>query len=331
MGFEQIIGHERPISLVRAMLASGRLPHALLISGPVGVGKTTLAKLVAMAANCLAGDLSNPCGVCPACDKIARGLHPDVTELAPEGRARIIKVETVREVRTSLAFKPYEGRVKVYILREADRLLEPAANALLKTLEEPPPDSLLILTTPEESDLLPTIVSRCLRLKLAPLSRTTMEDWLKRVRGITGPMATFLASLSGGCIGRIREVDAPALWAYRTELYHHLTGLTRTRDLDHLIKWAADLAGTESRWPDFFSLTRLWFRDLMLLAATDADQHVVNVDLTPRLSDLAHSRGFQAGIKALEHLDRAEDALERFIRPDLVFEELLLSLGDIGT
>ncbi|MBF0530142.1 MAG: DNA polymerase III subunit delta' [Deltaproteobacteria bacterium] len=330
MGFDQIIGHERPISLLKAMLASGRLPHALLISGPTGVGKASLAKLVAMAANCLGADPANPCGVCRACDKIRRGLHPDVSEIAPEGRARIIKIETIRELRGNVAFKPYEGRTKVYIIRDANRLHEAAANALLKTLEEPPPDSLLILTAPEETDLLPTIVSRCLRLKLAPLPKSTIEAWLRQTKGMTGPIASFLTALSEGCIGRINEMDGEVLWAYRGDIYDHLTKLVNVDDLDHLLKWAAQLSGETEKWPDFYSMARLCFRDLMLAAGGVEDRHLVNLDLTDRIADMVAARSVQNYIKALEHLERAEDALNRFIRPDLVFEDLLLSLGGVA-
>ena len=117
------------------MLVSGRMPHALLLTGPAGVGKHTLALALAQAVNCLGPDPTEPCGVCSSCTKIARGTHPDVGELAPEGRLRVIKIDHVRELRKQIAFKPYEGRTKVFIVREADRMQaqsEEPANALLK-------------------------------------------------------------------------------------------------------------------------------------------------------------------------------------------------------
>ena len=172
MGFANLVGHDRTVKLIRAMLDSDRLPHALLITGPAGVGKHTLALGLAQAANCLADLPDRPCGRCKACAKIERRTHPDVSAIEPEGRLRVIKIESIRELRKQIAFRPYEWRTKVFIVREADRMQvqsDSAANALLKTLEEPPPSSLLILTAPKESDLLTTIVSRCLRLKLAPL------------------------------------------------------------------------------------------------------------------------------------------------------------------
>ncbi|MEW6266237.1 MAG: DNA polymerase III subunit delta' [Thermodesulfobacteriota bacterium] len=328
MSFDEIKGHERPLRLIKAMLAAGRLPHALLLSGPAGVGKRTLALALAQAVNCLNPRSGEPCGVCLSCDKIIRGLHPDVEEIAPEGKARLIKIESVRDLRTRIAYKPYEGRCKVFIVREADRMKEEQANALLKTLEEPPPQSLLILTTPEESDLLPTMVSRCLRLSLAPLPRALVEDWLKMRRGLMGPRARLLASMSGGCLGRVKDVSPDEFWNRRQEIVSRL-GTLDARRLEPALKWAAELAAGESGWPDLFSLLRFWYRDLMILSGIGGEERLMNQDLAGQLKTAAAGRRCDDFRAALAAVDRAEDALNRFIRPELVFENLLLALAEI--
>lgn len=328
MGFSELIGHQRPIKLLQAMLDGGRLPHALLISGPPGVGKRTLAMKLAQAVNCLGDVTADACGTCSGCEKIERGLHPDVVELMPEGKARKIKVEAVRDLRSRIAFKPYEGRCKVFIIREADRMGEEASNALLKTLEEPPPESLLVLTTPEESDLLPTIVSRCLRLPLAPLPRHTVEAFVAERLGISGPMANLMASMSGGCLGQVLEMDGEKLFDTRRRMLDGIRSLDSRRPGSGLA-WAEELAGDQDAWPEALRLLRFWYRDLMMVAGSVSERPLVNEDLRAELLDEAAGYGPEVFISALDEIDRAEDALDRFIRPELVFENLILALGGL--
>ena len=329
MGFDRLIGHERPVRLLKAMLAGDRLPHGLLISGPTGVGKRTLALALARAVNCLSSDRPvDACEACLSCRKIEKGTHPDVEELAPEGKARVIKVDQVRELRSRFSYKPYEGRYRVFVIREADRMGEEAANALLKTLEEPPPQSLLVLTSPEESDLLPTILSRCMRLHLSPLNRDVVMAWLERERGLSGPRTRLLAAMSGGCLGRVTNPDPDALWEKRDEVIRRLKGLD-PRGPETAVSWAEELAADKEAWPEVFGLMRFWYRDRMVLAGGGADRHVVNDDLLGSMTSSGGRRP-EPFIQALSEIDRAEDALNRFIRPDLVFENLILNLADLG-
>ncbi|MBW1711065.1 MAG: DNA polymerase III subunit delta' [Deltaproteobacteria bacterium] len=325
MGFEQLIGHERPLKMIRAMLLRERLPHALLITGPTGVGKRTFALALAQAVNCERLESGEPCGICPACDKIGRGIHPDVIEIEPEGRSRVIKIERIREMRTQISFRPFEGRTKVFLVREAQNMHEASANALLKTLEEPPPASLIILTVPEETDLLPTVVSRCLRLSLAPLSRQVIEDWLERERGITGAEAHLLASLSGGCPGRVVDIEAEAVWDQRRETLEKLTQV-ESRDYTAALDWAESLARDENERVMTFDLLRFWYRDLMILSCQGDERHLINSDLLDELKRFKRQRKTSAFSNALNKIDDAEEALGRMARPDLVMENLMLNL-----
>ena len=330
MSFTDLIGHGRAVGLLKAMLLRNRLPHAVLITGPSGVGKRTLALALAQAANCAAEVQERPCGVCGPCGKIARGVHPDVSRIEPEGRLRVTKIDSIRDLRRQIAYKPYEGRTKVYIVEEAERMQvqgDSAANALLKTLEEPPPSSLLILTALREADLLPTIVSRCLRLNLAPLPISTVEEWLAEKKGLTGPQARLAASMSEGCLGRVVDLDLDELWSVRDSVCQRLASL-RSNETGPAVEWAAEMASSQDSWPRMLSLLRFWYRDLMVLAAGVPDEHLVNRDRLSTLEQWAAGRDPETFIGALMEIDRAEEALNRLIRPDLVFENLVLALAD---
>ena len=176
-----IIGHEWAIEFLRRSISRGRTAHAYLLSGPAGVGKALLALRLAQALNCETGG-PDPCLACRACKRIERGNYPDVriggmaaqaAGLKPEDAARQkeLKIDTVREWQSDINLRPYEGRRRVFILHDAEKLSDAAANAMLKTLEEPPPYATLVLVANTAGDLLPTIVSRCQPIKLRPVPR----------------------------------------------------------------------------------------------------------------------------------------------------------------
>src|SRR5213592_3560254 len=174
MPFRDITGHRRLLDLLTRSISRGTLPQSLIFAGPSHVGKRATAVAVAQALNCLrpseiTHERSDACGKCSACVRIARGVHPDVLVVEP-GDSGSIKVEQVRDIVDRAAYRPFEGRRRVVIFDQADSLVPAAQNALLKTLEEPPPSSVFFLITSRPDVLLPTVVSRCPRLRFRPLS-----------------------------------------------------------------------------------------------------------------------------------------------------------------
>jgi DNA polymerase-3 subunit delta' len=162
-------GQERAVAQLRRALAGSRVAHAYLFTGPVGCGKHTTGLAFAAALNCLDRP-GEGCSECASCAKIAAGIHPDVQTLVREGAAQIIPIDTIRaQVIPQLAMAPHEARARVFLVEEATALQGPAANALLKTLEEPPPRTHFVLGTAAPDQLLPTIRSRCQRVGFAPL------------------------------------------------------------------------------------------------------------------------------------------------------------------
>ena len=195
-----LLGHDSEIAHLQDALARDRLHHAYLFEGPSGVGKHTVALWLAMAANCEADDTARPCGTCGTCTRIGMGNHPDVMVLEPDPtKAKAnISVAQVREVIRTAGFHRFDARKRVVIIDPAEAMQPAAANALLKTLEEPPAGTHFVLVASHATALLPTIVSRCQRVRFAPVPEAPLVAWLTG-RGVEAPEA--LARLSQGCPG----------------------------------------------------------------------------------------------------------------------------------
>ncbi|MCY4583584.1 MAG: DNA polymerase III subunit delta', partial [Chloroflexi bacterium] len=192
-------GQHLPVQTLERSLAEGRLHHAYLFAGPAHLGKTTLAVQFAQALNCDADD--SPCGVCPGCTRIAEGNHADVRFVSLGENTASIGIEAVRDIINSAHLRPYEGRTRVFIITEADLLTRDAANALLKVLEEPPDDVVLILVGVSLDNLLPTVRSRCQTLYFRPLPVQAVNRILRDEHGVSEEQAEVLARLSRGCVG----------------------------------------------------------------------------------------------------------------------------------
>src|SRR4051794_11384265 len=196
MPFRAITGHRPLLELLARACAQGTLPPSLLFSGPEGVGKRTAAIALAQALNCerpLAfGQGRDACGECTACTRIARGVHADVLVIEP-GDSGSIKTEQVRDAIDRSAYRPFEGKRRVVVIDGADQLVLNAQDAILKTLEEPPSASVFVLVTDRPDVLLPTVRSRCQRLRFGPLTPSEVADVLMRDHGMSEPAAR------GGC------------------------------------------------------------------------------------------------------------------------------------
>jgi len=221
----QLVGHEAVVERLWEAMRGGRLHHAYLFEGPRGVGKRTVADLLAMAANCEEAN-DRPCGRCRTCHAIAEGTHPDVirVEVPPDRASGTIPVGAVREVIRQAGYRRYAARWRVVVVDPAEAMQEAAANALLKTLEEPPEGTGFVLVTHNASALLPTIRSRCQRVRLGAVAVREIERWLER-RGVEE--AHLLARLSLGCPGRALELAGDGLQkraALRDDLLATLRG-----------------------------------------------------------------------------------------------------------
>jgi len=233
MPFRDIAGHRRLVGLVARSIRRGTLPPSLILAGPEGVGKRLLAFATAQALNCLnlqtsdAGEI-DACGTCAPCSKIARGVHPDVLLVEP-GDSGSIKIDQVRDVIDRAGYRPFEGRRRVVIIDQADALVPQAQNALLKTLEEPPSASLFFLVTARPDALLPTVVSRCPRLRFRPLDADDVAAVLMK-QGRSEAEARATAATADGSVGHALAASGQDLLDARSVAVRVLAQAAATDD-----------------------------------------------------------------------------------------------------
>ena len=314
----QVVGHDWAVKLLEHSLAWNHVSHAYLLAGPAQIGKTTLGLALAKALNC-SGE-PRPCGQCLSCRKIERGIHPDVRLVEPEGDT--LKIDQMRQLQHESILAPYEGRWRVYVIPEFERATDEAANCLLKTLEEPPPQVVLILTTADTGALLPTIVSRCQVLSLRPLALGETARALQSACQIPLERAELLARLSEGRIGwamrACREQDV--LKARDSHL--DTLGAIPAQSLVERMQVAEKLAqqGDISPLLDAWSS---WWRDI-LLVQNGCQDLITNIDHRDALQTEAVRYTEQASQGFLRTIHRCKTELDGNANVRLALEVLLL-------
>jgi len=292
MPFPSVIGHDRVKGLLARALGLGRLPPALLLSGPEGVGKRTLAIEAARGLLCDKGP-GEPCNACRTCDRTARMIHPDLILVIPETATgflarETIKIEHIRDAVREVLGLPFEARARVVIIDDAHAMTEQAMNALLKCLEEPPATSHLVLVTASPRALLPTIRSRCQTLQLGPLPVHLLETHLQEKLGLPPDEARLRATLSGGSLGAAMAFEADGYRALRDDILAMLEKADGA-DAVHRLTWSERLAETEDVMLALTALRSL-LRDLAAARAGATADRMLNADVGDRLVTLGQGR-----------------------------------------
>ena len=339
MLLREIIGHRRLTTLLARAIERESLPPTLLFAGPHGVGKWAVARAMAQAVNCLE-PLRSPndhlaidaCGQCRACDRIARNVHVDVIAVEPDDKASI-KIDVIRDVLSRTSFRPFEGRKRVVMIREAETLEPAAQNALLKSLEEPPPGTIFVLTTAVPGALLPTVRSRCMRLRFGRLTSAELATALTRQYDYSDSDARAAAALADGSIGQALALADNDLSGYRELAIGMLANAARRADTQSRLGAAATLHTASSKKErtrqDLAVVLRLMasmLRDLEAINA-GADRSVLaNPAVIDTLEPLAPSYAGDRARDAFGAVDRALMALERNAGIKVVAEWLAVNV-----
>ncbi|MDW8298676.1 MAG: DNA polymerase III subunit delta' C-terminal domain-containing protein [Anaerolineae bacterium] len=319
----RIVGHEWAVRHVTHALNAGRLRHAYLLSGIARIGKTTFARAFAQAVNCLS-EVARPCGVCRACKLTAQGNYADFTLIESQGNA--LKIEQIREMTRTLALRPVEGRYRVLVLRRFHEASLQAMDALLKTLEEPPPHVLLLLTADTTETLLPTIKSRCQMLNLRPLPVPTIREALITQYRVEPERAALIAQLSGGRMGWAIEVSRDdTLLKQRAEW---LDWLEQTLGESRALRFerARQLSEDRANLPTLLALWQSYWRDALLLAHHTAVATITNRDRRHTLEQIARSAKTDDIYQALSAVRRTLRYLQANVNTRLALDALMLEL-----
>jgi len=319
-----LLGNEWAVQLLKGQIASGRLRHAYLMTGPDGVGRRTLALRLAQVLNC--SNLPSPgefCGECRACRGFARAQHPDLLIVERQEGDRDIKIASIRELSRSLSRTPLEARYQMALLMEFDSASEEAANALLKTLEEPNPSVVLCLTAPDAESLPETIASRCELLRLRSMPIDQLATQLTARLSIDPDKAKLLASLSRGCPGLAlfwyennAGLEQRAAWLQSCEQMLYANRVQRFAFADTASKDREALRDLLLVWLSFW-------RDLVI-RTSHSSAPISNPDMQESIETLSGRLTFDAARNGLRAINRSLDQLAINVNAKLAMEGLLL-------
>lgn len=318
-----IIGHAWAVDQLHRAILNQRVHHAYLLTGPASVGKTTLARSLAMALNCRNAD--PPCGQCRFCTLIKRGVHPDVTITEAEQVGGTLKIDQIRELQRNLSLRPYEAQYKVAILRRFHEANPATQNALLKTLEEPPQSVVLILTSDHSDLLLPTIVSRCQVMNLRPLSLETTTQALQSLYPEQDQTQVALAArLSGGRLGwGIRTLEDADGLEFRNKAIAALEAILSAKTRSARFQIAEALAQEKGDLMEILEHWLSYWRDIMLMTA-GSQSPIINVDCAGTLEQLAQTLDVETAQRALQATQKTASYLNRNANARLCMEVLTL-------
>lgn len=325
MQWTDIVGHDEQQKALRHMEACGRMPHAVLLAGPSGIGKLMVAKVLATMLLCQ-GAQPAPCGSCQSCQQVTYGTHPDLVQVVPDGAN--IKIEQIRNLQQEVALTPYISTRRVCIIDGAELMTVQAANSLLKVLEEPVGDVVFILVAANQQMLLPTIISRCMTVTFQPLADSILAQALAG-KGFSPLESTVAARLSRGRMGTALTLLAPDGLVLRNQAVTMIQELT-----DNGMKnlWDTALLLDKMERKDFLQvlsyLTYL-FRDLVMIVTGQQQDILFNVDLVDWLHGQSQGWSEERLVQALKVVENSRRAVNANANARLTSEALLIKIYDL--
>ncbi len=326
-GFKDVVGHKDIIQYMKNAIEQKKLSHAYIVNGQRGSGKKLLSRLFAMTLQCETGK-NDPCGNCKSCVQTKNGNQPDIITVTHE-KPSSISVDEIREqLNGDILIKPYSSPYKIYIIPEADLMTVQAQNALLKTLEEPPEYAIIFLLTENADNLLATIRSRCVMLKLRNIKDKLVKKYLMEELKVPDYQAELCAAFAQGNIGRATMLAKSEHFNEIKEDALQLMKYIDQMELQEIVSAIKQINKYKLEVTDYLDILTIWYRDVLLYKATKDVEGLVFSDQIKFIKEKAAKSSYEGIETILTSIERAKQRIKANVNFDLLMELLLLAIKE---
>ena len=326
-GFQDILGHEMIKDHFRKAIENHKVSHAYILAGEEGMGRKSLANAFAMTLLCEKG-LKEPCMECHSCKQMLSDNHPDGIHVTHEKPGSIGVDDIRKQINDTIMIKPYSSYYKIYMVDEAEKMTVQAQNALLKTIEEPPSYAVIILMTTNPDAFLPTILSRCIQLKLKPLRDYVVKGYLVEKLGVPVEKAEVYAAFARGNLGKAIHIASSEEFG---ELYRAVLTLLKNiknMDLPALLEFIKKLQEDHLDINECLDFMQLWYRDILMYKVTKDMNLLIFKDEYKTVSEICSHSSYEGLEAVLEAIDKAKQRLDANVNTELALELMLLTMKE---
>ncbi len=325
--FSDIIGHEDIVKHFKSSIELSKVSHAYILNGEKGVGKKTLASVVAKSLQCESGE-PDPCGKCKSCLQAETGNQPDIIWVKHE-KPNVISVDEIRtQIVNDIDLKPYSSRYKIYIVPDSQMMNQQAQNALLKTLEEPPEYAIIMLLTNNVDKFLPTILSRCIVLNFKPVEPLHMMEYLVSNIGVDQEKARFCTDFAQGNLGKaVRLAISPDYNEIREDSIRLLRRIS-DMEMDEIIQAVKNMGKYKLDITDYIDIMTMWFRDILMVKISNSPNKIIFKHEFSIMKKQASRMSYEGIEKILEAMDKLKVRLEANVNFDIAMELMLLTIKE---
>lgn len=327
LSFHEIIGHEQIKEHLQRAIESHKVSHAYILTGEAGMGRKSLANAFALTLLCEKGK-SEPCMECHACKQVLSGSHPDLIYVTHE-KPNSIGVDDIREqINDTIMVRPYSSYYKIYIVDEAEKMTQQAQNALLKTIEEPPSYAIILLLTTNQEAFLPTILSRCVQMKLKPLKDFVVKSYLVESMKVPEADADVYAAFARGNLGKAISIASSEEFKLLHQEVLHLLKHVKAMDISELLDYIRRLKEDNLDIYECLDFMQIWYRDVLLYKVTKDINLLIFKDEYKTINELSQNSGYDGLERILAAIDKAKVRLDANVNMELAMELMLLVMKE---